>query len=125
MLKSKLFKTDNVKVIKNTKGNLFKIVSKKHDFFKRFGELYFSEVHLNKFKGWKYHKKREQILTVASGKVRFFFKKEIDQKKSFYVDVSFPNNLKIIKIYPKTYYSFQCKSKKKALIINLINEVVK
>ena len=114
MKKNKLFKTDNVKKIKNTKGNLFKILSKYHNFFKNFGELYLSEVCPKKFKGWKFHKKRHQIITVVSGKVRFFFKKDFDQKKSIYVDVSFPNNPKIIKIYPKTFYSFECKSKKKS-----------
>ena len=124
MKKNKLFKIDNVKIIKNAKGDLFKIVSKKHNFFTKFGELYFSEVYPKKFKGWKFHKKRHQIMTVASGKVRFFFKKEIDQKKIFSVDISFSNNLKLLKIFPKTYYSFECKSKKKALLINLINEVV-
>ena len=73
MKKNKLFKVDDAKVIKNTKGHLFKIISKNHNFFTKFGELYFSEVKPKKFKGWKFHHKRHQVITVASGKVRFFF----------------------------------------------------
>ena len=76
------FKTKKIQIIKNPKGNLYKMLSKKHNFFKKFGEIYFSEVHPKKFKGWKYHEKRTQIITVVNGKVRFFLKKklQINQK---------------------------------------------
>ena len=73
------FKTEKIKIIKNSKGNLYKMLSKKHNFFKKFGEIYFSEVHPKKFKGWKYHEKRTQIITVVNGKVRFFLKKKNNQ----------------------------------------------
>jgi len=118
------FKTEKIKIIKNAKGNLYKMLSKKHNFFKKFGEIYFSEVHPKQFKGWKYHEKRTQIITVINGKVRFFLKKKITNKPKV-VDIGFPNRMNLLKIEPKTYYSFKCSSKKKSVIINLIDEIVK
>lgn len=118
------FKTEKIQIIKNPKGNLYKMLSKKHNFFKKFGEIYFSEVHPKKFKGWKYHEKRTQIITVVNGKVRFFLKKKITNKPKI-VDIGFPNKMNLLKIEPKTYYSFECCSKKKSIIINLIDEIVK
>ena len=118
------FKTKKIQIIKNPKGNLYKMLSKKHNFFKKFGEIYFSEVHPKKFKGWKYHEKRTQIITGVNGKVRFFLKKKITNKPKI-VDIGFPNKMNLLKIEPKTYYSFECYSKKKSIIINLIDEIVK
>ena len=123
-MKKNNYKIKKIHVIKNPKGNLYKVVSKNHYFYNKFGEIYLSEVIRGKFKGWKYHEYRNQIITVASGKVRFFFKKKITDKPTF-VDLEYPSKLYLLKIEPKTYYSFECKSKKKGLIINLIDEVVK
>ena len=124
-MKKKIFhKIKNIKTKKDTKGNLYKMISKKDNFYNKFGEIYFSEVCPNQFKGWKYHKQRSQIITVVSGKVRFFIKKRVEDKP-YFIDISYPNKMKLLKIFPKTYYSFECRSKKKGLIINLIDEVIK
>ena len=72
----------------------------------------------------EYHKKRTQIITVVNGKVRFFLKKKITNKPKI-VDIGFPNKMNLLKIEPKTYYSFKFFSKKKSVIINLIDEIVK
>tara|TARA_B100001059_G_scaffold234160_1_gene275936 strand:- start:638 stop:1006 length:369 start_codon:yes stop_codon:yes gene_type:complete len=117
------FKTEKIQIIKNSKGNLYKMLSKKHNFFKKFGEIYFSEVHPKKFKGWKYHEKRTQIMTVISGKIRFFLKKKISDKPK-QIDISFSKKIKLLKIEPKVFYSFKCLSKKKSLIVNLIDEAI-
>jgi hypothetical protein len=123
-VKKKNYKIEKIKIIKNLKGNLFKVISKDHVFYNKFGEIYLSEIRPGKFKGWKYHENRTQIITVIAGKVRFFFKKKIADRATF-VDIEYPNNLHLLKIEKKTYYSFECKSKARSLIINLIDEVVK
>ena len=124
-MKKKIFhKIKDIKTKKDIKGNLYKMISKKDNFYNKFGEIYFSEVCPNQFKGWKYHKHRSQIITVVSGKVRFFIKKRVEDKP-YFIDISYPNKMKLLKIFPKTYYLFECRSKKKGLIINLIDEVVK
>jgi dTDP-4-dehydrorhamnose 3,5-epimerase-like enzyme len=123
-VEKKNYKIKKIPIIKNFKGNLFKIISKDHVFYNKFGEIYLSEVRPGKFKGWKYHENRTQIITVIAGKVRFFFKKKITDKATF-IDIGYPNNLYLLKIEKKTYYSFKCKSKTRSLIINLIDEIVK
>lgn len=123
MINSK-FKAKKIKIIKNPNGNLYKMISKYDLYFKKFGEIYFSEVLPKKFKGWKFHEKRTQLITVINGSVRFYIKKNIEDKPDT-VDIKFPDNMNILKIMPKTFYSFKCLSKKKSLIVNLIDEVVK
>ena len=123
-MKKNFYNTKKIKVIKNPNGNLFKLFSKNHDFFKKFGEIYYTEVHPNKFKGWKFHTKRTQVISVVSGKVRFFLKKNEEDKPKI-VDIESPNKLILLKIEPKTFYSFECKSKKKSILINIIDEIVK
>ena len=76
------------------------------------------------FKGWKFHAKRTQVISVISGKVRFFLKKNEEDKPKI-IDIESPNKLILLKIEPKTFYSFECKSKKKSILINIIDEIVK
>ena len=123
-MRSEGFKIEKIKVIKLSKGNLFKVFSRDHKFFKKFGEAYISEIYPGKFKGWKYHEKRTQIISVINGKVRFYFKTRIQEKPKF-IDLSFPRKFYLLKIEPKIFYSFECKSKYKSQILNFIDEVVK
>jgi len=123
-VKKNFYNTKKIKIIKNPKGNLFKLFSNNHKFFKKFGEIYYTEVYPNKFKGWKFHENRSQVMSVISGKIRFFLKKKENDKPEI-VDIGSPNNLFLLKIEPKTFYSFKCKSKNKSILINIIDEVVK
>tara|TARA_B100001063_G_C16443851_1_gene394879 strand:+ start:39 stop:395 length:357 start_codon:yes stop_codon:yes gene_type:complete len=113
-----------IKVIKNKKGNIVKFLNFKKIFLKQYSELYFSEVKKGYFKGWKFHNDRNQILTICSGSVIFEFKKKHNGKIKK-IKLSYPNNLYSIFIPKKTFYSFRCTSKKNAMIVNLIDEIVK
>ena len=64
-----MIKKKKIKVIKNSKGNIIKFINSKELPIKKFGEIYFSEVKPNIFKGWKFHNLRSQYLTVISGNV--------------------------------------------------------
>ncbi len=44
-------------IFKNSKGDLIKFVSKKNNFFKSFGEVYFNEINYNKKKDGSFIKK--------------------------------------------------------------------
>ena len=123
-MKKKFYKIKKIPIIKNPKGDLFKLISKKHSFFNKFGELYITEVLPNKFKGWKYHKDRSQILTVVNGKVKFYIKKNINDRPVI-INIEFPKKMKLLKIDPNTYYSFKCNSKNKSTVINLIDKIIK
>ena len=123
-MKKNFYKTKKIKIIKNPKGNLFKLFSKEHSFFKKFGEVYYTEVYPNRFKGWKFHEKRTQIISVISGKINFYLKKK-EKDKPKIIKMESPHKLILLKIEPKTFYSFTCKSKEKGIIINFIDEIVK
>ena len=111
------------KVFENSKGDLIKFVSKKSNFFKSFGEIYFNEIKQNKKKGWIQHKKNHCLFSVAYGKVNF---KLIDGRKnspSFEAEENITlskNKHNILLVPPGVWFCFTTK-KKKSVIVNLIN----
>ena len=58
------------------KGKITKFFYGSDKFLKKIKEIYFSEVPPNEFKGWKYHDKRNQIMTVVKGTIQFKYKKK-------------------------------------------------
>ena len=113
-----------IKIIKNHRGNIVKFADLNSLPFKKLGEIYFSEVKPKLRKGWKYHNLRNQYLTVAYGSVEFSFKKSLKDKiKKIIINIK--NKQYALFIPKKTYYSFKCLSKDKAIIVNIIDEVVK
>ena len=119
-----MIKKKKIKIIVNDKGNIIKFLNFEKKLLSRYGELYFSEVKKNQFKGWKYHKNRNQILTICSGIVIFSFKKTLTGKV-LNIKLNYPKNLYSLFIPKKIFYSFKCISKKKAMIVSLIDEIIK
>ena len=74
-------KTIKLKISTNPKGDVLKYLTIKNKYFKRFGEVYFTEIKKNKIKGWNFHKKCWCLLAVPFGKVKFTFAKNINTKK--------------------------------------------
>lgn len=111
------------KVFKNSKGDLLKFVSKKSNFFKSFGEIYFNEIKQNQKKGWIQHKKNYCLFSVAYGEANF---KLIDGRKnsrSLKVEENITlskNKHNILLVPPGVWFCFTTK-KKKSVIVNLIN----
>jgi len=71
-------KVVKLKIIKNSKGDLLKYLSKKTKNFSRFGEVYFNEIKKKKTKGWNKHNKCFCFFSVPVGKVKFTFAKNIN-----------------------------------------------
>ena len=115
-----MIKKIKIKTINNEKGNIIKFFNFDQKLLKKYGEIYFSEVKRNKFKGWKFHSKKNQVMTICSGVVEFSFKKKrpVKLKKLNYLT----QNLYTIYIPKNIFYSFKCLSKQKAIIINLVDE---
>ena len=112
----KLVKLYKNKIIKNKKGNIIKYVSTKDFFFKKFGEIYFSEINPNKKKGWTLHKKNTCLIMCLTGKVKF----HIIDKRGRELNITLNSNKKkILKIPPGLFFSFKS-FKKKSLIVNCI-----
>lgn len=103
----KIFKT---KIIYNKKGNILKYISKKNNFIKKFGEVYFSYIKKGKQKGWNLHKKNNCFLICVEGKVQLHLidgrkHKRIQKKrKTIYLQKNKPQ---IIKIPPGIWFSFK------------------
>ena len=72
-------KIHSKKIIANKKGRILKYISKKDNFIKKFGEIYFSFIKKNKIKGWNYHKINKCFLMCVYGEVLVHI---IDQRKS-------------------------------------------
>ena len=47
------------KILKNPKGDLLKYVTKEDKYFKKFGEIYFTEIKKGEIKGWNIYKKNQ------------------------------------------------------------------
>ena len=108
------------KVFKNSKGDLLKFVSKKSNFFKSFGEIYFNEIKQNQKKGWIQHKKNYCLFSVAYGEVNF---KLIDGRKnsrSLKVEENITlskNKHNILLVPPGVWFCFTTKKKKNQLLL--------
>ena len=112
------------RIFKNPKGDLLKFVSKKNDFFKSFGEIYFNEINSNKKKGWILHKKNQCIFSAVYGEVIFKLYDGRKKSSSFNNEANITlnkNKYNILIVPPGVWFSFTTK-KKKSVIANLINK---
>jgi dTDP-4-dehydrorhamnose 3,5-epimerase len=110
------------KIIKNRKGDIIKFLSKKSTFYRKFGEVYFSEIIKNKTKGWNYHRKNHCILCVPQGKVEFFFIDGRKESKTYFKENKITigrNRPYIIKVPPRVWISFKSKEKR-SLVVNFM-----
>ena len=110
--------TKNIKKIKNSKGNIYKILSNKDKFFDGFGDCYLSEINPYQIKAWRFHKKTTQKLFIISGKCKVvvllekkFYQKYLTDKK---------NNIFIIP--NKHWYGFKNTGAKKVRLLNITNK---
>ena len=111
------------RIFKNPKGDLLKFVSKKNDFFKSFGEIYFNEINSNKKKGWILHKKNQCIFSAVYGEVSFKLYDGRKKSSSFNNEANITlnkNKYNILIVPPGVWFSFTTK-KKNSVIANLIN----
>ena len=119
-----MIKKIKIKLIKKKKLNIIKFANLKKLPFKKSSEIYFSEAEQNTWSTWKFYEKRNQYLTVASGSVEFLCKERLDGKKKKII-LSSSRQPFALYISKRHYYRFKCISKDKALIVNIIDEVVK
>ena len=113
-------KTIKLKISTNPKGDVLKYLTRKNKYFKKFGEVYFTEIKKNKIKGWNFHKKCWCLLAVPYGKVKFTFAKNINGKKKTIVIGK--KNYSIIVLPPRIWFNFTS-IKNISLVVNTLNEV--
>ena len=112
-------KVKKTKEIENKLGNIIKYFDNENEFFKGFGEVYFSEIKKNKVKGWNSHKKYQSVIMVINGNVSFTFMSH-DEKKKKNITVSRASP-KIIIVPNNVWYKFTSISRL-SMIVCLINK---
>jgi len=113
-------KTIKLKISNNPKGDVLKYLTRKNKYFKKFGEVYFTEIKKNKVKGWNFHKKCWCLLAVPYGKVKFTFAENINGKKKTIIIGK--KNYSIIVVPPRIWFNFMT-IKKIFLVVNTLNNV--
>ena len=114
----KKIKIIKLKIVKNSKGDVLKYLDKDNKSFKKFGEIYFSEIKYKKKKGWNYHKKCHSLLSVPFGTVKFTFMDKLRKRKKI-ITVGKKNHSLIV-LPPEIWFSFTS-LEKVSLIANTIN----
>ena len=114
-MKSKKLIIHNLKVIKNSKGDIKKYLDLKVLKKLKISEIYFSEIKKNKIKGWNLHKKATCLLSVACGNVKFQVRdKNFKLVKTILIN---KKNHKCIKIPPGMWISFKAMTQN-SIVIN-------
>jgi len=115
--KIKIYKLNK---LKNLKGDVLKYLNKNNKYFKKFGEIYFTEIKEKQIKGWNFHKKCQCLISVPVGKVKFTFAEIISGRKK--VITIGKKNHSIIVVPPRIWFSFTS-LEKTSLVVNTINEI--
>ncbi len=113
----------NIRVIKNKKGDLIKYLSSRDIFFKKFGEIYFSEIKKGQIKGWNLHKRYKCHLAVISGSVTFNFVDSRKNSKTFLKKEKITlskKNYAVLLVPPKIWFNFTTRDKV-SLVANTLN----
>ena len=105
-----------IKKIKQSKGDIHKFVDISSPMFKKFGEIYFTEVKKKSIKGWKKHKKNFSLIKIIIGKIKFMF---FSNNALYTITLKDSDNM-IIQIPPKIWFSFEGMGKKN-LLSNMID----
>ena len=109
-----------LKISTNPKGDVLKYLTRKNKYFKKFGEVYFTEIKKNKVKGWNFHKKCWCLLAVPYGKVKFTFAENINSKKKTIIIGK--KKYFIIVVPPRIWFNFMS-IEKISLVVNTLNHV--
>ena len=115
----KKIKVVKLKKIPTDGGDVLHFLKNGDEGYKRFGEIYFSQIKYGKVKAWKKHLKMTLNLVVPVGNVRFVF--YLPNKDIFRVEEIGSSNYSRIIVPPGIWFGFKGISKYQSLISNLAN----
>ena len=111
-----------LKIISVDDGDVLHALKKTDPEFDQFGEAYFSTVHKNSIKGWKFHKLMISNLVVPIGEIKFVLYDDRPQSKTinqfFSINLSI-NNYQRLVIPPKIWLAFQGIRDETNLLLNI------
>ena len=114
-----------VKQISNFNGSVLHMLRSKEKDFKKFGEIYFSEIFPGKIKAWKKNKKNTQNFVVPIGNILLVIYDDRNNSRTkgniLEIKLGRPNHYNRVHIPKNLWYGFSCLGKKTALIANQID----
>jgi len=111
-----------LKQITDKRGSVLHMIKNDSSLFKKFGEVYFSEVHSGLVKAWKRHKKQSQNLAIPLGKILLVVYDDRRNSNTHGEITEYrlgrPDNYKLIHIPPMLWYGFQGIGDQTSMIAN-------
>ena len=106
-------------IIKNDKGNIYKLACKKNfpDFIK--GDIYFSEVFPKTIKAWRRHIYLTCVIGVVSGEIILKIKSK--NKKTHKTKLLSLSESNLVTIKPGNWYGFQNRTNETTLLFVMLN----
>ena len=113
--------------IADNRGSVLHMMRRDSKLFKQFGEVYFSEIHSGKIKGWKRHKKQTQNLAVPLNNIRLVIYDNRPSSSTHGNIVEYqlgrPDHYRLVHIPPMLWYGFQAFGEETALIVNCADQL--
>ena len=109
----------NLKKISNKNGDIMHFIKCSDQYYKKFGEVYFSWIKFGKIKAWKLHKEMALNLVVPYGNVKFVF--HLPNEKMFREEKIGKNNYSRLYVPPGIWFGFKGLSKGNSLVSNFAN----
>ena len=112
-------KVTPLKIKKISSGDVMRVLQKKELKKWSFGEAYFSKIKFKKIKAWKHHLKMTLNLAVPSGRVKFVFYSQKENRFRI-IEIGERKYLRIT-VPPKIWFGFKGMAKNESIILNIAN----
>jgi dTDP-4-dehydrorhamnose 3,5-epimerase len=115
-----------LRVIPDERGRLMEILRSDDQIFVRFGQVYITTAYPGVVKGWHYHKRQTDNMTVVYGMMKIALYDARDESPTkgmvneFFVGLQNPM---LIQIPPLVFHGFKCIGDREAIVINVPTEV--
>ena len=114
-------KTKKLKVIPDERGRLMEMLRSDDDLFIKFGQVYLTTAYPGVVKGWHYHKKQTDNMTVVKGMMKIVLYDNRDGSSTrgeineFFMGI---HNPLLLQIPPLLLHGFKCISDEEAMVVN-------
>ena len=103
--------------IENPKGDIYHAMKLSSDGYVKFGEAYFSSIHMGVIKGWKRHLEATLNLVVILGSIKFVVYDS--SAKEFFEIILGPNNYARLTVEPGLWVAFEGLGERENMLLNI------
>jgi dTDP-4-dehydrorhamnose 3,5-epimerase len=115
-----------LKVIADERGRLMEIMRCDDNCYEKFGQVYMTTAYPGVVKGWHYHKKQYDNMSVVKGMMKIVLydsRKESATFGEINEIIAGIHNPVLVHIPPFVYHGFKCVSEDEAIVVNTPTEV--